>query len=116
MKTRHQNIGQWRATRLTQERGYTIKISAVIPTTDPASPCNLIAMEEFSNAESGLVLRLENTKYLNVESESQTYLVHRTQGEAECPYKNVIIIGFRANETKSFLIAIIDIDTDLAEF
>lgn len=115
MKTRHQNLGQWRAMLFQQTGQYLLKICAALPNTNPTCNYQLTPIEHLSSAAHGVVYLLEGGEYLNSESQHSTFLCNRENKTGTCPYKKIIIVGFRPGETRSFLIALIEVKTDLPE-
>ncbi|WP_316831811.1 hypothetical protein [Pedobacter aquatilis] len=113
MRTKHQNIGQWRAIRYPDEKHSLLKITALLPTNHPAAHITLKALEQFSSEDYGLVYLLENAEELNVQSTAQTYICSRAQLSLEDRYRKIIIIGFLPGEKHSILIAMLDIQTSM---
>jgi len=109
MRSKHQNIGTWKAVRYRHRGEDLLRISAVLPTGTINRPYRLLPIDYLGDEKNGLIYCLEGAEQLDAQSAAETFLCSKEKAEKTFSYSKIVVVGFLPGAQKSFLIALIDI-------
>ncbi|PWS32636.1 hypothetical protein [Pedobacter paludis] len=109
MRKKYSNIGQWQAVSFKQDDQFILRVKALLPTQNPGANCFLRKMASASQPEVGLVLRLDGSEHINVESAELTYICYKEVSNEPFAFRNVIVVSFINGSKSSSFIAATDI-------